>query len=163
MRCQNGLHLTGRVRVVTRRLADGVLLADTGWRANQVTYYAANALAAWLTGTINRGPQAIHFPNYMELGTGSGTPSPSDTALFAGVSATSTPCSLVAVVSGTPDSSVWTAVWGGPNAGNLAGTYSEIGLFDQDGHLWAHLAGLTLGINTTTTTTVQWQWTLTVD
>jgi hypothetical protein len=155
------LRLTGHVRILTRRLADGAVL-DARTIPNQITYYAANALAAWLTGTINRGPQAVPYPRYMELGTGTGTPSPTDTALFDGVSATSTPCSLVTVVNGTPDSPQWTAVWGGASASSIAGTYAELGLFDADGHLWAHLAGLTLTVSTSTSTSVQWQWTLTV-
>ncbi|MCL8207182.1 MAG: hypothetical protein K6V97_03790 [Actinomycetia bacterium] len=159
---KEALRVYGRVRVITRRVADGTVLTDTGWLPNQITYYAANALAAWLTGTINRGPQGVHFPHYMELGTGSGTPSPSDTALFNGVSATSTPCSQLSVANDTPNSPIWTAVWGGANAGNIAGAYSEVGLFDADGHLWAHLAGLTIEVSTSTSTTVQWQWTITV-
>lgn len=166
MRYQNivvssGLTVTGRVRIITRRLTDGRILQDQTV-PNQITYYAANVLAAWFTGTINRGPQAIHFPNYMELGTGSGTPSPSDTALFNGVSATSTPCTQLAVVNGTPNSPQWVAVWGGANAGTIAGTYSEVGLFDADGHLFAHVAGLTIEVSTSTTTAIEWQWTLSV-
>ncbi len=155
------LQIGGQVTICTQDLAGHVLHTITV--PNQITYHTANALAAWLTGTINRGPQALHGPSAMELGTGSGTPSASDTALFAGVSATYQPCTELTTVSGTPDSPQWTAVWGGPSAGNIAGTYTEIGLFDPNGALFAHLAGLSIQVTTVSTTAIQWQWAITVD
>jgi hypothetical protein len=154
-----GLTLTGYVRIRTYHAADGRLLADSGWRPNQITDAAVQALAQWLTGANSTGYNPVLAPNYVELGTGSGTPSPSDTSLFQPVASTQVACTERTVLDGPPAQAQWVAVWG-PSYGPLSAT--EAGLFNANGTLFAHIAGLTINLTTTTTTSLAWTWSFTV-
>lgn len=149
--------IAGKIRIITRRVHDGTMVYDSGWQKNIVTNYALDSMALWLTGTNNVGYNAVTFPAYMELGTGSGTVASTDTALFDPVATTLAQVSQMNPVDGAANEAVWFGVWG-PSYGPLSAT--EIGLFDGDQNLWAHVAGVTIDLATTTTTTIQWMWTL---
>ena len=154
------LALRGRVRLITRSAADGRLLADSGWLPNTICNPAANAIAAWLTGTGNIGYQPVPFPSYAELGTGSGTTAPTDTALFQPVASTNVKAQILGPNATTPSTAQWIFVWG-PQYGPLNAT--EIGLFDGNGLMFAHIAGLTIDLATTTSTSLQWAWDVTLN
>lgn len=153
------LAIRGRVRIVTRRAADDALVYDSGWQSNTVTNTAIQAVVSWLTGTGNVGYNPVPFPRYIELGTGSGTVSPTDTALFTPVAATNTACSILQPVPSSPNEAEWIATF--PTS-TPVGTYSEAGLFTNSGAMFAHLAGLTINLSSTTTTSLQWVWTISV-
>ena len=154
-RRQEGVRLVGRVRVVTQAL-DGRALRDTGWRPNQIVNGGAAALAAWLTGTINQGtaPSAVPYPAFMELGSGTTTPAPTDTDLANPNVATYISVSQSAPVAGSLTIAQWVGVWG-PQYGPYNAT--ECGLFNSDGTLFSRLLA-TVDLSADTTTTLQWQW-----
>ncbi len=145
----------GRVRAVTTD-SRGNTLQDTGWLENQDTNWAADAVAQWLTGVNNTGYNPVKPPNYMELGTGSGAPAKTDYALFAAVPATNQKCSITSA-----SGNVATLVCQYYGTAANAGTYTEVGLMDSDGHLFGHLmAGISIQQNLSTTVT--WQLTVNV-
>lgn len=150
------LPLSGQVRITTVD-ASGNTVYDSGWVENQVTDYAASAIAKWLIGIGNTGYASVPSPQYTELGTGTGTPSAIDTNLFAPVTATNQRCATF----DNPSANVaqWTSQYFGTV--NNAGSYTEEGLFDQNGNLWAHLmeaVTITVGLSTT----ILWAFTVTV-
>ncbi len=151
--------IQGRVRIVTRRRADQAILTDSGWHTNTVTNAALAAMVQWLTGTGNIGYAAAPYPNYVELGTGSGTPEPTDTALFAPVAVTNTRVAILQPAADNPAQAEWIVAF---PASAPAGSYTEAGLFTADGTLFAHVAGLTIELSASTTTSLQWVWTLSV-
>ena len=158
-RASGGLALHGRIRW-RQHDAAGQCVADSGWRANTLCNPTAYGLVQWLTGTGNIGYAPVPYPHYAMLGTGSGTTSATDTALFTPVSSTQVPAQLMGPSGSNAATATWTFVWGA-SYGPLNAT--EIGMFDQNGTLWSHIAGLTLNLNTTTTTTVLWEWTITLN
>lgn len=135
--------------------ANGNVVSDTGWVPNKCNVNLATAVMEWMTGTNNTGYNPVPWPDHTELGTGTGTPSSTDTDLFAPVAATLQKCSVVGPVSGSPQIGQWITQYMG-TTGN-AGNYSEAGLKDPNGKLWAHLAGVSIQITQglTTTLTVQ--------
>lgn len=155
----SALTLTGRIRVVQRDLT-GRVLRDSGYVPNQITNGGASAVAAWLTGSPNRGvaSQAIPYPAYMELGDGTGTPAPTDTDLFSPNVATNIHVTQAGPVAGSPLVAQWTAVWG-PSYGPYSAT--EAGLLGSNGTLWSHIMA-TIDLSSDTSTALTWQWQLTV-
>jgi len=150
-----GVGLAGRVRARTWD-ATGHLLRSTGWQRNVTTNGLAAAVAAWLANTPNRGQDPVRTPQYVMLGTGTGTPAVTDTALFAPVAATFVPVTVQRVAS-TPTVTEWVAVWG-PTYGPVTAT--EVGLFTITETLMAHVL-LDMGLTPGTTTSLQWQITVT--
>ena len=141
----------GRVRIVTTA-PGGSVVYDSGWRPNVTTVYAAATVAGWMTGRNNTGYNPAPPPNMMELGTGSGTPSDTDTGLFAPVAATLQQVSTMGQENGSPQTAQWVCQYYG--TANNAGTYTEVGLFDTHGNMWGHLMEsitLTSGLSTTIT------------
>lgn len=115
-------------------------LLGAGQRANVVTNQALAALAQWAIGVTNVGPGAVPFPTQMQLGTGTGTPSATDTGLFAPAAGT-----LVAITNFTVYQTFYAqflAYWGSTTP---AGNYTEAGLLDPNGVLWAHVLLQTSG------------------
>ena len=151
------LAIRGRVRIVTRRVADDAILYDSGWQDNTICNPAANAISAWLTGTGNIGYNPVEYPAYAELGTGTGTTEPTDTALFQPVASTNVKVQIMGPDAATPSIAQWIFVWG-PSYGPLNAT--EIGLFTNSGTMFSHIAGITLDLSNTTSTSIQWQWTI---
>jgi len=142
------MRVLGRVRVVTRDRATGRLLTDSGWGANTVTN---GYLAALAGGSIG---QALSPATHTELGTGTGTPAVTDTALFAPDAATVLACSSLGVLTDPANTAQWVSVYTSPT-----GTFSEVGLLAEDGTLYAHKLA-TVSITSGTQTTVTWQITL---
>lgn len=148
--------ISGRVWIIQTDL-QGNVIQDYGWTPNQVTNYAAQAIAQWLIGRNNTGYSPVAPPAYTELGTGTGTLSASDTNLFSPVAATNQRCS--SFTNPSPNVAQWTSQYVG--TANNAGSYTEEGLFDQSGNLWAHLLQA-LTITQALSTTLVWQFTVTV-
>lgn len=99
---------------------------------NTVTNYARQQIVNALTFTIYN----IDPPRYIELGTGTGTPSTSDTDLWSPSSGTLKQCSTI-----QPYMSYFAqyiCVW--VSTDPIVGTWSEIGLKDYYYNLWAHSA-----------------------
>ncbi len=147
--------LTGRVRARTVA-PDGTVLRDTGWVGNVTCNGMANSVASWLAGLNNRGQNPVPTPQYVMLGTGSGTPAITDTTLFAPDARTLVPVTLQRVGT-TPNTTEWVAVWG-PNFAAVSAT--EAGLMTQAETLFAHVM-ITIALTPGTTTSVQWVVTVT--
>ena len=148
MGIKDGVGITGKMRAVTHD-EFGNIYADTGWVENQQTNWSADAVAQWYAGVNNTGYNPVKPPNYMELGTGSGTPAKTDVSLFTAVPATNQKCSVTSA--STNQATLVCQYYG--TASN-AGTYTEAGLMDSDGHLFGHLMAsisIQLGLSTTVT------------
>lgn len=143
-----GLH--GRVRAVVHD-EHGNIYSDSGWTDNQETNWSASAVAQWLAGINNTGYNPVKFPNYMELGTGSGVPNKLDVSLFAATPATNQKCSVTSA-----SSNVATFVCQYYGVSSNIGTYTEAGLMDSDGHLFGHLMAA-ISIQLGLSTSVTWQ------
>lgn len=142
-------HAIGHVRILVHE-ADGTLVSDNLVK-NTLTNYAKNASAQMWVGT------SLVTPTKIELGNGAPTlplttTDPSDTALWAAVSATMAVCTFTVV---------WLSYYSQYsvtyNAGTAVGTFTECGLFDVNGNLWSHVALNNFIITSTQTVTVQWQ------
>lgn len=151
---QEGLVLSGRVRVQAHD-AQGNLVWDGGWLPNKLTNYMANVLAQWLTGVNNTGYNPVLPPLYVEAGTGSGTPAPTDTNLFTPVSATYGRTSI----QDTPSNGVAEFVSQYYGDANNSGDYTEVGLFDANGNMFAHTM-YSFSIASGQTTTITWDITM---
>ncbi len=149
------VNIHGRVRAVTHD-EQGKVYSDSGWMENQETNWAASAVAQWLAGINNTGYNPVKFPNYMELGTGTGTPAKTDVSLFAAIPATNQKCSSL---SANANVTTFVSQYYGVSAN--VGTYTEVGLMDSDGHLFGHLMAA-ISIQLGLSTTVTWQLTVNV-
>ena len=129
----------------------GNIISDTGWVSNIETNYLGNSVAAWLAGRNNTGYNPLSPPTMIELGTGTGTPAVTDTALFTPAASTLIQCSLVNVSAASTTQFI--AQYFGTT--NNAGTYTEAGIFDTAGNLWAHTL-ISISISNGNTTTVTW-------
>lgn len=139
----------GRVRIVTRAIRTGHLIYDSGWSANTVT----NGYLAALAGASIGQPMAA--ATQTELGTGSGTPAVTDTNLFTPDASTLLTCSALTVLTSPANTAQWVSVYTEPT-----GSYTEVGLWANDGSiLYAHKMA-TVTITSGTQTTVTWQITL---
>lgn len=134
----------------------GNIYADTGWVENQQTNWSASSVAQWYAGVNNTGYNPIKTPNYMELGTGSGTPAKTDVSLFTATPATNQKCS---VASASSNQATLVCQYYGISAN--VGTYTEVGLMDFDGHLFGHLMSA-ISIQLSLSTTVTWVVSFTV-
>lgn len=115
-----------------------VLTSDVGQRMidlgdNTACQAFLNALAAWSTGANNTGQNPTSPPVNFILGTGTGSPSVSDTALFVPQTGTQTTISARTASGATATFTVNYSV------GQIAGTYTEGGLLDNGNNLMAHL------------------------
>lgn len=111
---------------------------------NIATNYVFNYLAQLISGNASATTQGVSFPNYMKLGTGTGTPHSTDTVLWQEDSSTiQTLNGKSCVDSSAQFNATWQEFQNSP-------TYSEIGLFDSSGNMWAHasiLGGITIDEN----------------
>lgn len=142
--------VAGRVRVVQWDRRTGRIVADTGWDANTVTNGYLAALTAWAVGTPNTS-QGVPPATQTILGTGTGTPAVTDTALFAPDTATILACASRVVLPTPANTGQWVSVYTAP-----VGSYTEAGLITADGTLYAHKLA-TITISSGTQTTVTWQ------
>lgn len=150
-----GIALTGRVRARTVA-PGGAVLRDTGWLGNVTCNGMAGAIASWLANINNRGQNPVAAPQYVMLGTGSGKPAITDTALFAPDAATLVPVTIQRVGT-TPTTTEWVAVWGPAFA---AVTATEAGLMTAAETLFAHVM-VDVSLVPGTTTSLQWVVTVT--
>ena len=116
---------------ITKRDASGVILEETSH--NTETNYALSAIAQWLAGIPNWG--AIIPPSQIGAGNGSGTVSASDTSLWSPIAGTQRLCDSIEYTLGYYAQFSVTYGTSDPN-----GTYSELGLFDANGNMWAHVS-----------------------
>jgi hypothetical protein len=129
---------------------DGIFLRDYHFK-NEATKYALSYIAATIANGWTAPTQTIVPPSIIELGTGTGTPTPLDTGLWAPAPATINPCSIVQQYLGNYIQFV--AGWQ-PTA-PIQGVWTEAGLFDTAGNLWAHVS-LNITINAGEMLTAQW-------
>jgi hypothetical protein len=116
---------------------------------NKVTNYALGYIPQILTNTA---PFPLQLPSQMELGTGSGTPARTDTDLWSPAAATLKPLSAMQVYLQYYMQYICTWQTSDP----IQGTWTELGLKDAGGNLWAHAAS-TITINTGEMLVGQWQ------
>lgn len=91
-------------------------------------------MAKWLAATMFNVGTSLPGPDRIALGTGTGTTGPGDTALFAEVALTRKTCAYRDVITDYYAEFVTQYQSTDP-----AGTFTEEGLFDAAGNLWAHL------------------------
>jgi hypothetical protein len=100
---------------------------------NKVTNYARSYIVQAMTS--GDGAVGFYWPSEMELGTGTGTPAASDTALINPVVGTMKQCSNIQQY--LTYYAQYIATW--QSTDPITGTWTEIGLFDANGNLWAHV------------------------
>lgn len=105
--------------------------ADTTNQLCTVTNYMLVSIVNWLTGTSTTQSQIP--PTQVELGTGSGTVTPSDTALWSPVTGTLANCDYLYV--NTQYSTFFGHTY---TQGAITGSFTECGLLDTSGNLWMH-------------------------
>jgi hypothetical protein len=136
---------------LSRQNADTGEVLETRKVHNTVTNYALGAIANLLA--LNAINQVFYAPDYIELGTGSGTAAVTDKDLITPAASTWKQCSYV-----TPYLSTYaqySATW--QTSDNPAGTWTEAGLFDINKNLWAHVMLGNFTVNNGEILTVQWQ------
>lgn len=107
---------------------------DSTIPSSVMSAYAMAAFAKWMTGTANSGTGALLPPTQIILGTGSGTPSINDTALFSSVAASLKTCDLLQT-NMTTHTAYFAHTY---NQSDPSGTFTEMGLQDAAGNLWSH-------------------------
>lgn len=161
LRTVGNISIKGRVKA-TITDSKGNVLKESEWSDNQETIHSAEVVAAWLCGANNTGYQPTLPPGYMELGTGSGTPSSSDTTLFTAVSGTNQKCSVVQPVADSNGNlTIAQYVCQYYGTANNSGTFTEVGLMDSNGKLFGHIM-YAVTIEQGLTTTITWQLPVTV-
>ncbi|UJF36625.1 hypothetical protein [Paenibacillus hexagrammi] len=148
----NGYSLVGIVEVTVTN-ADGSVESKKVY--NKITNYAKKSLAKWLSGSPNTGTGAVLPPTVIAAGNGTppyGVTGPlaTDTALWSEMTGTRKSCDQIMVTQ------AYYAQY------NLAyqmsdpeGYYNELGLFDANGNLWAHVA-IDQYKSASQTLTIQW-------
>lgn len=116
---------------------------------NKTTNYTRQYMAQILTGAV---VMPLVLPSQMELGTGSGTPSATDTDLFVPVVGTLKPLSNTQVY--LTYYAQYVCAW--QTTDPITGTWTEIGLKDANNNLWAH-ASTGITVNTGEMLVGQWQ------
>ncbi|MCZ8512397.1 hypothetical protein O9H85_08115 [Paenibacillus filicis] len=122
---------------------------------NTITNYMKSSLAKWLSGTPNSGVGAVLPPT--QIGAGNGSPPfgingtlPTDTALWSAISGTQRNCDSIQVSQG------YYAQYNlAYQTTDPAGFYNELGLFDSNNNLWAHVS-INQYKSSSQTLTVQW-------
>lgn len=119
---------------------------------NTLTNFLRATVAAWLTGRNNTGQAPLGPPDRIALGTGVGTPAPTDIGLWTETAGTRKACAYVQVYQGYYAQYTTQYLSTDP-----AGTFTEAGLFDADGNLWAHVSLGSVSRAGNETLTVQWK------
>lgn len=120
---------------------------DTSNAAATMTNYACSTIANWLAGlqTTTTNPP----PTMTQLGTGTGAPLPTDTALWTPTPGTSQSCTSI-YVSAQYNPQFYNTY----TASSPTGNFTEVGLLDANSNLWMHasltncnkVAGRILGV-----------------
>jgi hypothetical protein len=116
---------------------------------NTVTNFARQQIVAILTNSVS----SIMPPSTMQLGTGSGTPSASDTNLWSPSAATLKQCTSIQAYLTYYAQFITTWLSTDP----ITGTWAEVGLKDSNGNLWAH-SSITSDITISTGDALSCQW-----
>jgi hypothetical protein len=116
---------------------------------NTVTNFARRQIVSVLTNSVS----SIIPPSKMELGTGSGTPSASDTNLWSPSAPTMKQCSSIQAYLTYYAQFICTWL----STDSIQGSWTEVGLFDSNNNLWAHSA-ITLGVSIATGDALAAQW-----
>lgn len=147
------VQLQGEV-TVTVRDARGRFVSRRAFR-NTVSNYLLTALAGWLAATQvntpNTGLTTVLPPDRIALGTGTATPAPADTVLGSETTGTRKVCSIKQVYG-----SYYAQFITQYQTGDPRGNFTEAGLFDAAGNLWAHVL-LNLNLASGQIATVQWK------
>lgn len=146
IRAKSKIGWNGEV-ICTVRNRNGVFLRQKRYH-NIPTNYALSYIASIVSGAVTSG---IVVPSQIELGTGSGTPDPNDTALWVPSAGTLQTCSIVQQYLNTY--AQFTSGWQPTDP--IQGTWTEAGLFDVNGNMWAHTVINQL-VNSGEMLTVQW-------
>lgn len=111
------------------------MVADTTNSSAIITNYMRTAFASWMTGTSNVSgqPGAIVPPTKIQVGTGTGIPQPSDTALWNATAGTLKTCDMT-YLSGIYN--VQFAVT--YQIADPTGTFTEAGWLDVNNNVWMH-------------------------
>jgi alpha-D-ribose 1-methylphosphonate 5-triphosphate synthase subunit PhnH len=146
----------GHVRVTKTDKVTGEVVFDQVFK-NQITNFARGQVAKMWTGIM------VPTPNQIAVGTGAGTISANDTAMWAEISGSRLICDYAATwltyyvqYSVTYDQATAIAA---VTAQNPTGSINltEAGLFDSSGALWSHVQLNGVTHDNTTTLTIQWQ------
>lgn len=125
---------------------------------NKTTNYMRQAVAQWMcAAALNTGPQGVLPPDRIALGTGSPPSgqtgaSALDTALWNETAGTRKVCSYRNVTMTYYAQFNVTYQGGDPN-----GTFTEAGLFDAAGNLWAHVILANIAKTAGSILTLQWK------
>ena len=99
---------------------------------NTITNFARQQIVSILANSVS----SILTPSKMELGTGSGTPSATDTDLWSPSAGTLKLCSSIAPY--LTYNAQYICTW--LSTDPIQGTWTEVGLKDSNNNLWAHSA-----------------------
>lgn len=116
---------------------------------NTVTNFARQQIVSILTNKVS----SIIPPSQMELGTGSGTPSASDTDLWSPSAPTLKPCSSIQQYLTYYAQFICTWLSTDP----IQGSWYEVALKDVNNNLWAH-AAIPLGVTIASGDALACQW-----
>ena len=131
MYAQSTINVSGRLSLILTSEDGAQRAIELG--SNTLCQPFLNALAAWSTGANNTGQNPTSPPVSFILGTGTGTPSVSDTALFIPQTGTQTTISTRTTSASTATYSI------NYTKGQLTGTFTEGGLLDSSNNLMSHL------------------------
>ena len=131
MYAQSTINVSGRLSLVLTSEDGAQHAIELG--SNTLCQPFLNALSAWSTGANNTGQNPTSPPVSFILGTGTGTPSVSDAALFAPQTGTQTTISTRTASGSTTTYSI------NYTKGQLTGTFTEGGLQDNSNNLMSHL------------------------
>lgn len=136
--------------VFTYALKNGLLpIKGTVKSKNTVTNFARQQIVSILANSVS----SILTPSKMELGTGSGTPSATDTDLWSPSAGTLKLCSSIAPY--LTYNAQYICTW--LSTDPIQGTWTEVGLKDSNNNLWAHsLISGNITISTGDALSCQW-------
>lgn len=157
MAVKDGIGWRGIVTVERRDAATGALIERKEYH-NLVTSYALAYIAQVITGGVQASSSgALALPAKMELGTGSGTPQVSDTALWTPSVATLQALSVSQQYLNTiaQFGATWVTGSAAQGSASVPNTWTEAGLFDANGNMWAH-APINVSVYASEYLTVQW-------
>ncbi len=151
IRAGSGMFIEDNVTVTVRDARGRFVLRRTFH--NTLTNYARATVAKWLVAVAtNIGQGALLPPDRIALGTGTGTPAQTDTALWLETASTRKVNSSRQVVSG-----YYAQYLTQYQTTDPAGTFTESGLFDAAGNLWAHVSLGNVSKSATQVLTIQWK------
>jgi hypothetical protein len=140
------------------RQKDGKIIEQVTYH-NIATNYALGCMAQLLTGSVAGTNGAFTLPSYIELGTGVPTPPATDTAstdadLFAPTSPRTTE-NLSIIQTWLNTVAQYSSTWQSGLDPTIS--WTEAGLKDSNGNLWAHVVINPTIVNLGELLTVQWQ------